>query len=628
MSQSSSNNQQQITVFLAHNSLDKPQVKRIHEKLNQRGIGTWLDQVDLLPGQVYQDEIQRAISKSNAVAVFIGRKGLGDWQDLELKTFVSNFVKQGCPVIPVLLPGVTEVPANLSFLAQFHSVEFRQIDDLQAIENLVRGIKQSSSVAILPKRDLSERFREKSVIIIKKIFHTVWICLKYKVPLFFVVILLLTAITLIENQARIQSAMDAFTSRKPTISFRKEEPLSYKPEKLTDDTDPVKVIYQNNNNLDESIRKVTLAVSVPIGSNQIANSKIALEMLRGVAQAQEIVNQEFRNNGLGLEVAIADDENNPTLAEKVAANLSKENKILAVVGHNSSESSLAASKVYTTNKLVMISPTSDAPGLFKLSKYIFTTMSDNSYIANKLGNYIIDNIAKDKKSIRKVLICSNTQSQVSEALRRNLYVKLYSDNIIKESDIPCDFSENFNPDDIVRKSGAEKVDAIVLLPSVNDIQAALDLVAKIAGTIPLIGSPTLAMRETIDKGGRNVEGLVVAVPWAWQDKKVSDKNSFESKADGKWKGPVNWRSAMSYDATMAIVEGLKKLKEKGLLETDIRDNLANTLNDKSFTFKGATGDVGFQKVRNSEVTLLMVQGAPLKFSSDFKHIDRKTEDCN
>jgi hypothetical protein len=54
-----------IQIFLAHASEDKPQVRQLYQKLQAAGYQPWLDEVDLIPGQKWRDEIPRAIQNSD-----------------------------------------------------------------------------------------------------------------------------------------------------------------------------------------------------------------------------------------------------------------------------------------------------------------------------------------------------------------------------------------------------------------------------------------------------------------------------------------------------------------------------------------------------------------------------------
>jgi WD40 repeat protein/3',5'-cyclic AMP phosphodiesterase CpdA len=127
-------------VFLAHNSADKPAVETIGEKLHRRGLKPWLDKEQIPPGRWFQELIQQDIGRVRTAAIFIGPRGLGRWQKLELLASVSRCVEQGIPVIPVLLPGVADIPEELVFLRELNCVRFQSLDDAEALDKLVWGI--------------------------------------------------------------------------------------------------------------------------------------------------------------------------------------------------------------------------------------------------------------------------------------------------------------------------------------------------------------------------------------------------------------------------------------------------------------------------------------------------------
>ncbi|MCG6133440.1 MAG: toll/interleukin-1 receptor domain-containing protein [Nostoc sp. LLA-1] len=116
--------QPQFHVFLAHNSVDKPQVRLIAEALKKFGLTTWLDEENIRPGCSFLDEIQQAIPLCKTAAIFFGVQGLGRWQKAELDVFISQCIEHQIPVIPILLPGVNEVPAELLFLRRIRWINF------------------------------------------------------------------------------------------------------------------------------------------------------------------------------------------------------------------------------------------------------------------------------------------------------------------------------------------------------------------------------------------------------------------------------------------------------------------------------------------------------------------------
>ena len=131
-------------VFLAHNSQDKPQIRVIASKLSQKGIDPWLDENEIPPGVFFQDHIQKVIQTIDSAIIFIGNHGLGQWQVLELRAFITRLVNSQIPVIPVLLPGVEKIPDDLIFLKELNWVQFASnLEDPNIINRLVWGVTRN-----------------------------------------------------------------------------------------------------------------------------------------------------------------------------------------------------------------------------------------------------------------------------------------------------------------------------------------------------------------------------------------------------------------------------------------------------------------------------------------------------
>jgi hypothetical protein len=61
-------------IFLCHASEDKAQVREVYHCLRAiDGFEPWLDEVDLLPGQDWNREIQQAIQNSDFILIFLSR---------------------------------------------------------------------------------------------------------------------------------------------------------------------------------------------------------------------------------------------------------------------------------------------------------------------------------------------------------------------------------------------------------------------------------------------------------------------------------------------------------------------------------------------------------------------------
>jgi WD40 repeat protein len=130
-------------VFLSHSSADKPAVEEIARRLQDAGIKPFLDKWHLIPGRIWQEELEKALKESQACAIFVGKEGLGPWAKQEMRVVLDRGAQEeDFPVIPVLLPGVPKPDELPSFLTQRTWVEFTgRIDDPGALHRLICGIR-------------------------------------------------------------------------------------------------------------------------------------------------------------------------------------------------------------------------------------------------------------------------------------------------------------------------------------------------------------------------------------------------------------------------------------------------------------------------------------------------------
>jgi tetratricopeptide (TPR) repeat protein len=134
-------------VFLSHSSADKPAVEELARRLAKEGIQAWLDKWHLIPGDLWQPALEKALAESETCAVFVGPGGFGPWQNEEMRAAIDRRVSDSnrrFRVIPVLLPGGVRAERSSlpTFLVATTWVEFRDsLDDQEAFHRLVCGIR-------------------------------------------------------------------------------------------------------------------------------------------------------------------------------------------------------------------------------------------------------------------------------------------------------------------------------------------------------------------------------------------------------------------------------------------------------------------------------------------------------
>jgi branched-chain amino acid transport system substrate-binding protein len=169
--------------------------------------------------------------------------------------------------------------------------------------------------------------------------------------------------------------------------------------------DPEVLIYYNNALARQKGSPFTLAVVVSLDKN----TNTPVEVLRGVAQAQNQFNSNKGLNGRLLEIVIANDSNKEK-AKEVAQELIKDPSILGVIGHNSSDATRAAIPEYEKAKLALVSPTSAS--IFLNNPVFFRVVYSDESAGKKLAEYTYRNL-----QLKKAVVFGNPSSTYSNSIR-------------------------------------------------------------------------------------------------------------------------------------------------------------------------------------------------------------------
>ncbi len=364
---------------------------------------------------------------------------------------------------------------------------------------------------------------------------------------------------------------------------------------------PETKIYFNNAKIGDSTA-FKIAVAVPIQSDLNGS----LEILRGVAQAQEEVNKAGGINGIPLKVVIADDAGRTENAVQVAQDLSKDEQVLGVVGHYASDASTAAAKVYDAAKLVSISPVSTSTKLTKVSPYFFRTVPSDYVSARALADYALQKLQR-----KQAVVFFNSQSGYSQSLKDEFAtaMSLGGGSVVQEVDLSAaDFSA-------AKALGqAPGADVIMLAANTSTLDRSLQVVQSNPKKLPVLGGDDVYTPKTLEVGRQQALGMVVAVPWHID---ANPQAKFAQTSRRMWGAAVNWRTALAYDAAQSLITALKTGANRG----GVRDALAAN----SFQAVGGSGAVRFLPSgdRNAGIQLVqVVVGKKSGFGFDFTPVKK------
>ncbi|MDJ0618026.1 MAG: ABC transporter substrate-binding protein [Calothrix sp. MO_192.B10] len=350
--------------------------------------------------------------------------------------------------------------------------------------------------------------------------------------------------------------------------------------------DPEALIFLHNARIGDR-KSYTIAASVPLGTNPDGS----LEVLRGIAQAQQEINTQGGIKGIPLRVGIANDNNNPETAKKVAAELVKDSQVLGVVGPYASGVTLAASSVYNDGKLVVISPVSTSIKIANLSPYVFRTVPSDFRAARSLANHMINKLEQ-----KQAAVFFNSQSDYSKSLKSEFAsaVSLEGGQVVSEFDLS---KSGFSASKSLAAATKRGAEVLMLAPNAGTLDKALQVVQVNQKRLPLLAGDAVYSRKTLEVGQQQAEGMIVAIPWHIDSQTNPE---FTRNSRQLWGADVNWRTALAYDATQALIAALSRNPSR----TGVRQALAAS----DFSTMGASGTVRFLPSgdRNAQVQLVTI----------------------
>jgi branched-chain amino acid transport system substrate-binding protein len=330
--------------------------------------------------------------------------------------------------------------------------------------------------------------------------------------------------------------------------------------------DPELQIYKENAKARKNKDFLSIAVVVPIHKQKRDGSidytstycNRGRPILFGVAMAQGEINKKglkINNKKYYLEVVIANDRNDKDYKLKeIARKIVQDKSVLGVIGHNSSAATKAALEEYNGN-IVVVTSTSTASDLGKEIKGMFyRAVTSNQKLSEQLADYLAD------KNIKNVAVVYEKGDVFSEDYLKSFKNYSTQKGITINEEIELKQSENRSPTDIIKANIDSGVEAILHFTQTKEAQEfSLKLIkenTKQPKPLLMLGGDSL---YECDKLGEDSSGLILSVPWFKGANEAS--KDFNQKARDWPKiggGDVNWRTATSYDATIAFAEAFAK----------------------------------------------------------------------
>jgi formylglycine-generating enzyme required for sulfatase activity len=128
-----------IQIFLCHASEDKAAVLDIYDRLKALGYKPWLDKKDLLPGQLWEEEIPKAIRASDFILIFLSKTSVAK------RGYVQKEFKLALEVVDEMPEStIYAIPVRLDDCMapnQFRKFHWCNLFEADGFEHLLRALE-------------------------------------------------------------------------------------------------------------------------------------------------------------------------------------------------------------------------------------------------------------------------------------------------------------------------------------------------------------------------------------------------------------------------------------------------------------------------------------------------------
>ncbi|MFN8591085.1 MAG: ABC transporter substrate-binding protein [Thermomicrobiales bacterium] len=330
-------------------------------------------------------------------------------------------------------------------------------------------------------------------------------------------------------------------------------------------------------------------------------SQVGLEMANSAQLAIDRVNASGGIDGRPLALLRFDDEGNADVARERASDIAADDRILLVIGHRSSATSLAAGEVYRDAGIPAITGSATADALTHDNPWYFRTIFTNDFEGRLLATYASDVLGFEQATI------ITTKNAYESSLATSFATTFKDQGTIEKTwEIDPDQREA-SIAAIVQGLQDDQDPGIVVLSLLQDDARALLLALRRAGlSPPLIGGDALGDEsfadlfaeepEEEDQRGYFTNGLYAASPMIY-DATDGDALDFAFRYRDLYGTMPSWQAAKTFDATTIGIAGIAASFDSGVTDITanraaVRDALA-AINDPEVAVRGLTGPLFF-----------------------------------
>jgi ABC-type branched-subunit amino acid transport system substrate-binding protein len=338
------------------------------------------------------------------------------------------------------------------------------------------------------------------------------------------------------------------------------------------------------------------------------------EQRNAVGLAVDTLNDEGGIGGRPLEIVSYDDANDPARAAQIAGDIVANERVLLVIGHDSSDASMAAAPVYEAAGLPAITPSSTADALTANDPWYFRSIFTNHDEGEIIAAYSRDALGHDRASV--ISTAGEYESSLASAFvdRFGQDGRIVAQWTIDPANLEASVATIV--DELQGQVQATDDPGLVLLALRPPEARALLLALGRAGvTVPMIGGEAIGYGDFADlfedepeelaEPGFFTNGLYAASPMIY-DSLGGDALAFAQRYREVYGSSPEWFGAKAYGAASLAIHAIGQTQvasaedapaDLAAARTAIRDALA-AIDSVENAVPGLSGPLYFDATRS------------------------------
>lgn len=324
--------------------------------------------------------------------------------------------------------------------------------------------------------------------------------------------------------------------------------------------------------------------------------------VNGVKLAADEINAAGGILGRKVRLVVEDDQGRAEEAASVVTKLITSNDVVALIGENSSNQSLAAAPIAQSNGVPMISPSSTNPAVTEKGDYIFRVCFTDPYQGKALAAFVRNDLKLDTAAI---LIDKKNDYSVGlgEVFRREF--EAAGGKVVAQQSYTGGDTE-FRPQLTTIRAASPQA---LFIPGFYTEVGQIAIQARDLGlNVPLVGGDGWDSPVVIQIGGKSIEGSYFSDHYFVGDSRPVVQKFVAEYNRRHGKNPEA-TAALGYDALHIFANAAKRA---GSLDRKvIRDQIAETKD-----YQGVSGTITMGRDRNpiKPVAMIKIENGKMNFA--------------